>query len=129
MKVVKVPVSDNIIPDKSLLCPGCFVDVKASLGSNTNRGRVPKVIPKFIVDLLIKCKLIRNRGGTVSATMLRGIPVLSVKRSLRGTFVNLLVTTRQAEALQLAINNSNISLAIRNPSERKPAKKTIINSK
>ena len=123
MKVVTVPVSDKRIPDKSLLCPGCFVDVLTTYKLKT--GGTPKVIPKFIVDLLIKCKLIGNRGGAVSVTMLRGIQVISIKRGLRGTFVNLLVTTKQAEALSLAEKNSSLSVTIHNPKYRKPVRKIL----
>lgn len=123
MRTVTVPVSDRIMQDKSLLCPGCFVDVIYTW--KLNKGRVPKVIPKFIVDLLIKCKLIRNSGGMVYAALLNGIPVLSVKRGIRGTFVTLLVTTEQAEALSLAEKRGSLSVTIYNPMYRKPVRKIL----
>jgi Flp pilus assembly protein CpaB len=113
MRVVTVPVSDKTLPDKALLYPGCFVDVLTTW--KLNRSRIPEVIPDFIVDVLIKCKLIRNNRGAISITMLRRIQVLSIKRDVRGTFVNLLVEPRQAEALQLAVKNGSISLSLRNP--------------
>jgi len=116
MKISTVPVSYKTIPDKSLLCPDCIVDVQVSL--KQDNGKIRDVIPDFIVDALIKCKLIKNRKrNALSVTMLRGIQVLSIKRGVHGTFVNLLVAPKQAEALKLAMKNSNISLTVRDPND------------
>jgi hypothetical protein len=70
--------------------------------------------------------------------MLRGIQVLAVsgdsvvsnpesqeeggaknRNASRGTLVTLMVDPKQAEALQLAMENGNISLSLRNPLDRK----------
>ena len=116
MRIFTVPVSDKIKSGKSLLYPGCFVDVKTDL--TPKKSRIPDIIPDFVVNALIKCKLIRDNRGGISVTMLRGIQVLSIKRGIRGTFVNLLVTPKQAEALQLAMKNSTISVTVRKPREK-----------
>ncbi|MHC4117334.1 MAG: Flp pilus assembly protein CpaB [Planctomycetota bacterium] len=103
------------IPDRVLLYPGCVVDV---LFSSRLSSR----------DV---------RGQAISATILRGIQVLAVagdsvvsnpnagqaksqpRESGRGLVVTLLVDPKQAEALQLASDNGTISLAIRNPLDKK----------
>jgi Flp pilus assembly protein CpaB len=117
MRAVTVPVSSKTTPDKALLYPGCFVDVMVTY--RLNKSRIPEAIPDFIVDLLIKCKLIRNNRGAFSTTMLRGIQVLTIKRDLSGTHVTVLVNPKQAEALSLAAQHSSISLSVRNPSDKK----------
>jgi len=119
MKVFTIPVSDKTIPDKSLLYPGCCVDVIAVY--KLNNSKIPEAIPDFIVDILVKCKLIRQSQRAISTTMLRGIQVASIKRDVQGTFVNLIVDTKQAEALSLAIQNGTISLTVHKPfDEREP---------
>jgi Flp pilus assembly protein CpaB len=120
-KVFTVPVSDKTIPDKSLLYPGCYVDVIAIY--KLNNSKIPEAIPDFIVDILVKCKLIRKSQGSVSNTMLRHIQVLSIKRGVRGTFVNLIVDTKQAEGLSLAIENGSISLTVRKPFDEQEPKR------
>ena len=117
MMAVTIPVSGKTTPDKAFIYPGCFVDVMVTY--RLNKSRIPEVIPDFIVDLLIKCKLIRNSRGAVSATMLRRIQVLTIKRGPSGTHVTVLVNPKQAEALSLAAQNDRLSLSIRNPSDKK----------
>lgn len=116
MRAVTVAVSSRAMPDRILLYPGCVVDVLVAyrLSSRTTEGQA------------------------LSTTMLRGIQVLAVsgdtvisnpesqeeggtkKRSSgRGTLVTLLVDPKQAEALQLAVENGSISLSLRNPLDRK----------
>jgi hypothetical protein len=110
-KVITVPLSGKTIPDKSLLYPGCYVDVLFTY--KPNNSKIPDAIPDFIVDILVKCKLIRKRQGAVSITMLRGIQVASIKRGVRGTFVNLILDPKKTEALSSAIENGSISLTVR----------------
>ena len=111
MKVVTVPVSDETIPDIRLLHPGCIVTVKATW--TLNRSRIPEIIPDFIVNALIKCKLIKNNRGIITRHgRLYTVQVLSIKRSFRRTFVNLVVDPNQAEALSLAEKNGSISLTV-----------------
>jgi hypothetical protein len=111
MTIVTVPVSNKTMPDKSLLYPGCVVGVKATW--ELSRSRIPEIIPDFIVNTLIKCKIIRNRGRTIYSGKYNGVfQVLSIKRGVRGTFVNLVVDPNQAEALSLAEKNGSISLTV-----------------
>ena len=120
MQAFTASFSSKDIPDKTLLYPGCVVDVKVAY--TLNKSRIPKVIPSFIVDVLIKFKLIRKSGVGLSTTMLRGIQVLAIKRGRNRTHVTLLVDTIQAEALSLAIKNATILLTPRKPSDYKRAR-------
>jgi len=116
MRAVTVNVTSRVMPDRILLYPGC------------------------VVDVLVSYKLSSHdfKGEAISQTMLRGIHVLAIsgdsvvsnpesqeeggtkKRSTnRGTLVTLMVDPKQAEALQLAMENGNISLSLRNPLDRK----------
>jgi len=119
MRAFAVYVNSRSMPDKALLSPGC------------------------IVDVLVSYRLSRSdssEGEALSTTMLRGIQVLAVSGELvvteqkneeeeeKGTTkskksseqkVTLLVDTSQAEALQLAQNNGDILLTIRNPNDKK----------
>ena len=114
MRAFTISVSSKSMPDRALLYPGC------------------------VVDVLVSYKLSRSSvGEALSTTMLRGIQVLAIsgdsvvsdpeteeekgtqkRSSSRGALVTLLVDTKQAEALQLAIENGNITLSIRNPLDR-----------
>jgi pilus assembly protein CpaB len=111
MRMITVPVSSKSMPDKAFLRPGSIVDVVA---------------------------VYRLSGqDSVSNTMLRGIQVLAVdgetilsmnkqekeeekqtKRSGRDSSVTLLVDTKQAEGLLLAVENGSISLSLRNPLDK-----------
>jgi len=117
MRAVSVTLSSKAIPDELLLYPGCVVDVLVSFRLSSSD---------------------RNMGSAISTTMLREVQVLAVegnsvvtkqdvegevkakaKRSNGQVTVTLMVDSKQAEALQLAIDNGNISLAIRNPLDKK----------
>jgi len=112
MRAVTVSVSSKSMPDGILLYPGCVVDVLVAYRLS---GR-------------------SSEGQAGSTTMLRGIQVIAVagesvisnsdvekesgtrkRTTSSGLQVTLLVDTKQAEALQIAIENGNISLSIRNP--------------
>jgi pilus assembly protein CpaB len=94
--------------------------------------------PGSYVDVLASFKMQNNSewGHAVSTTLLQNIEVLAVEnvvvgsapkeiveekssvlRSSQGPTVTLLVDTKQAEALQLALKFGQISLALRNPSD------------
>jgi pilus assembly protein CpaB len=117
MRAVSVNLSSKSIPDELLLYPGCVVDVLASFKLSSSN---------------------RNKGQAISTTMLRGVQVLAVegnsvvkkpdmegkstakaRRSGSQLTVTLMVDPKQAEALQLASDNGNISLTIRNPLDKK----------
>jgi len=116
MRAFTVNLTSRAIPDELLLYPGCVVDVlfSAKLSSSDRRGQA------------------------VSATILQGIQVLAVqgdsvvstpeseqaataaktRRANSGLQVTLLVDQKQAEALQVAADNGNISLSVRNPLDK-----------
>lgn len=117
MRAFTVYLATKAIPDRLLLYPGCSVDVL------------------YTAKLATK----DSRGQAMSATILRGIQVLAVQgdsvvsnpqaeegstttaaRSTTsgGLQVTLLVDPKQAEALQLAIENGSISLTVRNPLDK-----------
>ena len=117
MRAVSINLSSRAIPDELLLYPGCVVDVLVSFKLSS-------------AD--------RSKGQAISTTMLRGIQVLAVagdsvvskqdkerestakaRRTGRGATVTLMVDPKQAEALQLAADNGSISLAIRNPLDKR----------
>jgi len=113
-RAVTVQLSDHSGLE-GLLYPGCVVDVVAS----------------FRVDGSARI------GKAVSTTLLQNVQVLGVENSSvvkqasaeeasqrsarssarRELLVTLMVDSRQAEALQLAIEHGSISLAMRNPSD------------
>lgn len=118
MRAVSVSVSGNYVIG-GLLYPGCVVDVLASF-------RLPGS---------------ERRGEAISTSLLQGIQVIAVQEEsivsrssedkksklLEGKkdygnnlTVTLMVDTKQAEALQLAMDNGKISLAMRNPLDKMP---------
>ncbi|MHC4438914.1 MAG: Flp pilus assembly protein CpaB [Planctomycetota bacterium] len=117
MRAFAVYVNSRSMPDKALLSPGCIVDVLVSYRLSSRDS---------------------SEGEALSTTMLRGIQVLAVSgelvvtepikdeeeqattKSKKGgeSKVTLLVDTSQAEALQLAQNNGDILLTIRNPNDK-----------
>lgn len=115
MRAVTVAVSSKAMPDSILLYPGCVVDVLVAYRLSSRS----------------------SEGQALSTTMLRGVQVLAVsgesvvsnpdeeeksstrtRPTSRSVTVTLMVDTKQAEALQLAVENGNITLSIRNPLDR-----------
>lgn len=112
MRAVSVPISKHSVMG-GLLYPGCLVDVIATFRLRRTR---------------------EAKGEALSTTLLRGIQVLAVqnetiftktdqqkakvRQSSRDLTVTLMVDSRQAEALQLAMNNGKVTLAMRNPLDR-----------
>ncbi|OHB60479.1 MAG: Flp pilus assembly protein CpaB [Planctomycetes bacterium GWF2_42_9] len=110
MRAISVPVSKHSVMG-GLLYPGCIVDVIATFRLQWHEAK----------------------GEALSTTLLCGVQVLAVQdesivsktdeeqekkkaNSSSGDFtVTLMVDSRQAEALQLAMNNGNVTLAMRNP--------------
>jgi pilus assembly protein CpaB len=116
-RAVSVTLSANDITG-GMLYPGCIVDIIASFRLKSSN---------------------RSRGQALSTTLLNGIQVLAVgdtsvvsgngleeenglTQKTNGNktrlTVTLMVEPRQAEALQLAINNGKIFLAMRNPLDK-----------
>lgn len=118
MRALSVPVANYSVMS-GLLYPGCVVDVIATF----------------------KLRSRNAKGQAVSMTLLHSIQVLAIQdrsivsksdpkdeaakkmggrsSSLRQT-VTLMVNTKQAEALQLAMDNGKITLAMRNPLDQRP---------
>jgi pilus assembly protein CpaB len=113
MRAVSVPVSASSIMG-GLLYPGCLVDVIATF----------------------RLRYQDERGQAISTTLLHSVQVLAIQdesiiskidpssrsgsHSSEGQVtVTLMVDTRQAEALQLAMDSGKISLAMRNPLDQK----------
>ncbi len=112
MRAVSIPISKHSVMG-GLLYPGCLVDVIATFRLRRTR---------------------EAKGEALSTTLLRGIQVLAVqnetiftkadqqkakvRQSSRDLTVTLMVDSRQAEALQLAMNNGKVTLAMRNPLDR-----------
>jgi Flp pilus assembly protein CpaB len=99
--------------------------------------------PGCVVDVLATFKLSQSKtskGQAISTTLIPGVQVLAVenisivskeeereKSALAGVrsgsrrlTVTLMVNPKQAEALQLAVSNGSISLAMRNPLDKRP---------
>jgi pilus assembly protein CpaB len=132
MRAVSVALSSNSVSG-GLLYPGCVVDVLATFKlSGSGRNDI--------------------KGEAISTTLLYGIQVLAVqgesviskpedetkekltsKSNLAGgsqrVSVVLLVDPKQAEALQLAMDNGTVSLAMRNPLDQQDVRSeaTVLN--
>jgi len=108
-----------------------------SLDDHSGLERI--IYPGSIVDVVASFKIDASDdlGRAVSTTLLQNIEVLAVENSTivnkesaeeqearstrtgtrRSLLVTLMVDSRQAEALQLAVEHGDISLAMRNPSD------------
>ncbi len=144
-KVLMVPVAENqVLTQNELLTGGTGVQLAAVLQPGMRAVGVPVSVHSImggmlysgcIVDVIATFRL-RNqddRGQAMSTTLLRGIQVLTIqdtsvvstpakgdsRRSESQLTVTLMVDTRQAEALQLAMDNGKITLAMRNPTDQK----------
>jgi pilus assembly protein CpaB len=143
-KVLAFPVVEGQpLTGKYLLTGGSGVQLAAVLQPGMRAVSVPVSIHSgmsemlyagCIVDVIATFRLSNqaDRGQAMSTTLLRGIQVLAIQnasvvytpvkgdsRGSEGLTVTLMVDTRQAEALQLAMDNGKISLAMRNPTDQK----------
>lgn len=117
MRAVSVSIAGHSLMG-GLLHPGCVVDVLATFKLRAGK---------------------ESRGQAISTTLLQGVQVLAIESSSiisksdeEGTLskikpragsrltVTLMVDTKQAEALQLAMENGQVSLAMRNPLDKRP---------
>ncbi len=111
--------------------------VTLSLDDHSGLERI--IYPGCIVDVVASFKVDAkdNIGRAVSTTLLQNIEVLAVENSTivnketaeeqearstrsgtrRSLLVTVMVDSKQAEALQLAVEHGNISLAMRNPAD------------
>jgi Flp pilus assembly protein CpaB len=102
MRAFTVNLNSRAIPDQFLLYPGCVVDVLVSFRlSSSPRSEGQAVSGESVVSTPEEEQANQRTRSTNTS---------------RGLQVTLLVDSKQAEALQLAVDNgSSISLAIRNP--------------
>ena len=127
MRAVSVTVSGDQVSG-GLLYPRCFVDVLASFQLRGNRNNESKG-EALSTTLLERIKVLAIAGESMLTT-----PDKEGKETSRATSKRLTVTleldSKQAEALQLAINNGRISLTLRNPLDTEPvsSEATILNS-
>ena len=115
MRAVSVPVSKHSVMG-GLLYPGSIVDVVATFRLSNND---------------------RATGEAISTTLLHGVQVLAIQQksimsgpdseeqsappaSVRELTVTLMVDSKQAQALQLAMEKGSVSLAMRNPLDKDP---------
>ncbi|MCI0499668.1 MAG: Flp pilus assembly protein CpaB [Planctomycetales bacterium] len=118
MRAVSVTVSSDQVSG-GLLYPQCFVDVLASF------------------QLISYARGTESPGEAVATTLLERIKVLAIagesaitnpdkegkdtpRASSRRLTVTLELDSKQAESLQLAVNNGTISLVLRNPTDMRP---------
>jgi pilus assembly protein CpaB len=144
-KVLAVPIlKDQVLTRSALISEGSGAQLAAALPTGMRAVSVPVskhsvmgglLYPGCLVDVIATFNLRRSdaKGEALSTTLLRGIQVLAVqaesivskaneeqqqtkvRASGRDLTVTLMVDSRQAEALQLAMNNGKITLAMRNP--------------
>lgn len=117
MRAVSVALSNNSVSG-GLLYPGCIVDVLATFklsGSNRNEIKGEAIS----TTLLYGIRVLAVPGESIVSqqedeTKEKSAPKASASSNQRVTVV-LLVDPKQAEALQLAMDNGTVSLAMRNP--------------
>jgi len=130
-------VSDGTGAQLAAALPEGMRAVSVTLSNNYDTGGL--LYPGCVVDVLASFKLASSeRGQAISTTLLRGIQVLAVEgtsvvskdatekapgenertRNIRGLTVTLMVDPKQAEALQLARQFGDVSLAMRNPLDK-----------
>ncbi len=112
MRAVTVSVSSRTTPDRKLLYPGCVVDVLVDYRLSSGTAGRPLTMLRGIQVIAVADESVVSNPNVEEEG---GAKELSTNR---GTQVTLLVTSRQAEALQLALENGRILLSIRNPLDR-----------
>lgn len=110
---------------EGLIYPGCQVDVIATfnLDNNSMLGEaVSTTLLENIRVLAVEDVLV----GENAESTLASADEAAARRATgtRGMFITLLVDTKQAEALQLAVDRGSVSLAMRNPVDSKPGDAT-----
>ncbi|MBN2270323.1 MAG: Flp pilus assembly protein CpaB [Sedimentisphaerales bacterium] len=149
-KILAVPVVEGqMLTESCFVTEGSSAQIAASLPSGMRAVAVSLtsasisgglLYPGCVVDVLASFRLPSSseRGEALSTTLLRGINVLAVhgtsvvskeaeedtktsSRPSQGRLtVTLMVDSKQAEALQLAAEHGQISLALRNPLDKAP---------
>lgn len=100
-----------------LLYPGCLVDVLVTFKLPSNDRDSGQAIS---TSLLTGVEVLAVESATVASKSKRDADAPGVRTEGRRLAVTLMVDPRQAEALQLAMENGSISLSVRNPLDKKP---------
>lgn len=115
MRMFTVNLNSKAIPDRLLIYPGCVVDVLVSfkLSSQDRAGQA------LSTNVLQNIQVLAVQGESVVSKSAADDGKESKPRPQSGGLqVTLLVNEQQAKALQLAVDNGNISLAFRNPLDK-----------
>ncbi|MHC4264417.1 MAG: Flp pilus assembly protein CpaB [Planctomycetota bacterium] len=145
-RVLAVPIAEGqVLTNTSFVTRGSEADLAAILEDGMRAVSIPMsreavrgLYPGCIVDVLASFRLSgASKGEAISTTLLHGIQVLAVEQktmlskkedelteaakrtSGRYMTVTLMVDSRQAEALQLALRYGTVSLALRNPFDKR----------
>ncbi|HPO71035.1 MAG TPA: Flp pilus assembly protein CpaB, partial [Anaerohalosphaeraceae bacterium] len=113
MRAVSVTVSSDQVSG-GLLYPQCFVDVLATFklsGSMRSESKGEAVA----TTLLERVKVLAIAGESILSAASKEDKTAASARTSQKLTVTLELDSKQAEALQLAINNGSISLVLRNP--------------
>ena len=111
MRAVSIPISKHSVMG-GLLYPGCLVDVIATFRLRRTREAKGEALS---TTLLRGIQVLAVQNETIFTKADQDQPKAKVRQSSRDLTVTLMVDSRQAEALQLAMNNGKVTLAMRNP--------------
>lgn len=114
MRAVSIPISKHSVMG-GLLYPGCLVDVIATFRLRRTREAKGEALS---TTLLRGIQVLAVQNETIFTKADQDQPKAKVRQSSRDLTVTLMVDSRQAEALQLAMNNGKVTLAMRNPLDR-----------
>jgi pilus assembly protein CpaB len=117
MRAVSVPVSKHSVMG-GLLYPGCLVDVIATfrLGYEETKGQaISTTLLHGVQVLAVQSESIVSKSDEEE----KKPKTTAITRTESLLTVTLMVDNRQAEALQLAMNQGKITLAMRNPLDQK----------
>jgi len=92
---------------EGLLYPGCLVDVNVTLKQTNEQASIS-------ITLMQGVEVIAIEGYTIISPKHEADSVTAIKGG-GSRRVTLLLTTKQAKAVQLAMENGSVSLALRNP--------------
>jgi Flp pilus assembly protein CpaB len=117
MRAVTLSLSRGAVPDGLLLYPGCVVDVLVSfkLSSGDNGQALSTTLLHGIQVLAVQGQSVVTEKDTEA----KETPKKTQRSSSGGIKVTVLVDPKQAEALQLMSTYGQISLAMRNPLDKK----------
>jgi Ca-activated chloride channel family protein len=115
MRAFTLNLNSRAVPDASLLYPGCIVDVLVSY--KLPGRKVAEEAEALSTTLLRAIKVLAVKGNSEASNLVeeKGGQTPVERNSLQ---VTLLVSAKQAEALQLSVDNGKVSLTLRNPLDK-----------